>query len=1390
MTKKKMRTRRFLSFVCILTMLLPIIIPTDITYASVIQNQGQATLNSTNEEVYDCGTLQSDANVDEDICVLDDGLTVFDTWKQNASAAALDVENAPTEKQKVNEIVIFIRFADQSENIYDTYGGYDYIESMFNGDSKSLKDYVDEYSWGQVDATTYFWPQNADGTPVCYVDEHPVSYYLKQTTNNPNGYTATEKSSRRSTLLKNALNSVGTDYLETLGIENEPYNLVFMVSGRGSWNDLLWSHKSSITINGQSTVYNMLTYTSKSDISRTITHEFMHSLGYKDMYRYYTDTSANPVSLWSIMGSTSATVGHPLVYEKNKYGKWLGDTKAIKTINKSGHYEIDPSTADPDEHTLAYKIPVEGQTNQYFMIEYRGSASSGYDTALNREGLIFYRVQANKSGNGYGPPDEVYVLREDKITVANSYYDGTDGKTSFSAFTLYDDTTDLGISVYNIKKEDGYMSFDIEVPYVELEVSKASPISVADSAELTLSTVSLGEGNHTYRFGILVGSTEYELSGGYQSKNSVTVNLLDILKTKVAGTHTLFVDVKNGTTGTVKRGTISDYTINGVNVSQLTTDLASPQKVGATIQLSATVENEAVSTKNTYQFVVENNGEKEALTMSGNYKASWTPEKAGIYTIKYTVTDGYGLTAEKEIQYPIGSDTTAYVFYKNSSWSKAYIHYQIGTGAWTKSPGVQMISSNVDGYSWVYLLEVGNKTATAAFNNGNSTWDNNNKNDYTIKAGVNSIGGKSLTLSSVGISTDCVEKKKCEFTVSIKGGIAPYICDYTIKEKESNRVVEEKTGVNLTAGTYEISSGLEDVGEYVLSVTVKDSYGQTKSQQTTFDLGKFTISGIKTSLSTPQLSGTEITLTEVRKNAYISGSGVRSEWTIQNKTTGSVVEEVVSDSETLKWTPTEIGEYEITVKTTDSAGETATCTIAYSIVEKIINRAIIYYANSSWSAANIHYMIGDGEWTKVPGVAMEKNSEQSGYTWMYVIELGEETEATICFNNGNDSWDSRDELNYSVGVGTYGVKNGVVTELIPIVTPIITATPIVTDEPVVTTAPAITTGPAVTTAPAITPTPVVTTAPAVSIEPTITATMVVTMTPVPTEIPTSTPVLSISTAPTMTPDVTQAPTNTPIITQTPIVSSGPAIAPTESVTATPKPTDKTSNVNTPTTLDGEVITETPKKGTIVVDSKTKAQYKVISNGTTKTVSYVKSTSKATSVTIPDTIKIDRDAYKIKEISANAFKNNKKIKVFTIGKYVTTIGKSAFYGCTSLQKVKKGANVQKIGDKAFYGCKKLTSISMSAKLTTIGKSAFYKCTALKKITLPSKVKKIGSKAFYGCKNLKNITIKTKKLTSKNVGSSAWKGLSAKATIKVPGSKLKAYKKLLKSKGIGAKVKVKK
>ena len=74
--------------------------------------------------------------------------------------------------------------------------------------------------------------------------------------------------------------------------------------------------------------------------------------------------------------------------------------------------------------------------------------------------------------------------------------------------------------------------------------------------------------------------------------------------------------------------------------------------------------------------------------------------------------------------------------------------------------------------------------------------------------------------------------------------------------------------------------------------------------------------------------------------------------------------------------------------------------------------------------------------------------------------------------------------------------------------------------------------------------------------------------------------------------------------------------------------------------------------------------------------------------------------------------------------------------------------------------------------------------------PCQGEKIGKQSFYGCKKLKTITVKTTKLKKSSVGSKAFKGTHAKATFKVPKSKLKSYQNIFKARGMGKKAKMKK
>ena len=89
--------------------------------------------------------------------------------------------------------------------------------------------------------------------------------------------------------------------------------------------------------------------------------------------------------------------------------------------------------------------------------------------------------------------------------------------------------------------------------------------------------------------------------------------------------------------------------------------------------------------------------------------------------------------------------------------------------------------------------------------------------------------------------------------------------------------------------------------------------------------------------------------------------------------------------------------------------------------------------------------------------------------------------------------------------------------------------------------------------------------------------------------------------------------------------------------------------------------------------------------------------------------------------------------------VTSIGNSAFYGCSGLTSITIPDGVTSIGRDVFYGCSGLTSITIPDSVTSIGDSAFRGCSGLTSITIPDGVTSIGVCAFSGCSSLTSIVV---------------------------------------------------
>ena len=225
---------------------------------------------------------------------------------------------------------------------------------------------------------------------------------------------------------------------------------------------------------------------------------------------------------------------------------------------------------------------------------------------------------------------------------------------------------------------------------------------------------------------------------------------------------------------------------------------------------------------------------------------------------------------------------------------------------------------------------------------------------------------------------------------------------------------------------------------------------------------------------------------------------------------------------------------------------------------------------------------------------------------------------------------------------------------------------------------------------------------------------------------------------------------------------------------------------------GEPDVEEPDVGTELISEDGSTIYLVTNvgaNGNTVTYAGLKDKN-ATTAIVPATVTINNITYTVTAISDTAFANNKKITSVTIGDNVTSFSTKTFKGCTNLKMLNTGNGVTSIPANAFKNFKNLTTVIVGTKVKTIGKNAFYGCKKLKTVTIGKSVSKIGAKAFYGCSKLKTLTIKSTKLTTKKIGSKAFGKTPKSMTVKIPKKKMKAYKSMLKKRGVNKKARFKK
>lgn len=400
----------------------------------------------------------------------------------------------------LNNIVIYIRFADQSEFPAEQ-GKY---TDMCNGSGNSMKNYFREVSYNKMTINSYFYPNNNGSAILSYQDPHERNYYCPYSVSNTVGYNGeTERRIREHELLAKAIEHVKNQIPSSLNLDydNDGYvdNICFVVRGNATaGSPLLWPHKWVLysinkTLNGKRVFcYNV--HLEDYINNGVLCHEMGHTLGAPDLY-HYDDKTGKPVGIWDVMATNQNPPQYMSAHIKQKYMGWIS---SVPTLSSSGVYSINSSSSATNN---CYKIPLKDD-NEYLVLEYRKKTGT-FESSIPNSGLIIYRVntnyEGNSTGNGYAnTKDEIYVFRLNGTNssdgdIHEAHFSAASGRTKFSKRTNPYCILSSGARgeayIRNIRENtDGTLSFELGCVDEEIVYSNTSNLPVHTLAKGRIKT--------------------------------------------------------------------------------------------------------------------------------------------------------------------------------------------------------------------------------------------------------------------------------------------------------------------------------------------------------------------------------------------------------------------------------------------------------------------------------------------------------------------------------------------------------------------------------------------------------------------------------------------------------------------------------------------------------------------------------------------------------------------------------------------------------------------------------------------------------------------------------------------------------------------------------------
>ena len=420
------------------------------------------------------------------------------------------VQTQSVSTRKYANIVVFVDFKDTTHEHEKTELGKCYkedpkITEYFEGDEehpRALKQYVSNISYGQLNVQNIIPQYDSENNKIePYVLSNDVSYYGDRTvgTSGPAlGDTRMVKEisellAKDSRFSKDAI----VDYDGDGCVDNL---MIITACEKGNSNSQMYGHMSTYAGTDEINSKKIGSYTVIPEgsayfgLSETgvVIHEFMHTLGYPDLYVNTNVSGVVPVGQWDIMAMVSKFIQYPLAYFRSAYSGWF-DIPTVTESKKNCSIYAASSTTFDTRNNQAVILRTDYSSNEFFVVEYRKQKAKydvashddkSYESKIYGSGLIIYRINASLTGgNMYGPPYKAYVFRPgdsilngyekaDYTNLDKSFLSAESGRTSYGTHDknagiadnaiTYSDGTNSGIVIENVGSASGdTITFDI-----------------------------------------------------------------------------------------------------------------------------------------------------------------------------------------------------------------------------------------------------------------------------------------------------------------------------------------------------------------------------------------------------------------------------------------------------------------------------------------------------------------------------------------------------------------------------------------------------------------------------------------------------------------------------------------------------------------------------------------------------------------------------------------------------------------------------------------------------------------------------------------------------------------------------------------------------------------